>query len=79
MLWHVRNCGLVMPRGTCEVWTAPCVWGDYLRDTASCPHCGTPHEDEAHILWDCPEWRLHGPSGSHACFAWLQSCGSWAP
>ena len=38
------------------MWTAARVSGHGLRANAACPHCGAAHEDEAHVLWDCPEW-----------------------
>ena len=38
------------------MWTAARVSGHGLRAIAACPHCGVAHEDEAHVLWDCPEW-----------------------
>ena len=27
-----------------------------MRANSACPRCGMAHEDEAHVLWDCPEW-----------------------
>ena len=38
------------------MWTAAWVSGHGLRANAACPHCGAAHEDEAHVLWDYPEW-----------------------
>ena len=38
------------------MWTAAWVLGHGMRANAACPHCGAAHEDEAHSLWDCPEW-----------------------
>ena len=38
------------------MWTAARVSGHGMCANAACPHCGAAHEDEAHILWDCPEW-----------------------
>ena len=38
------------------MWTAARVSGHGMRTNAACPHCGAAHEDEAHVLWDCPEW-----------------------
>ena len=38
------------------IWTAARVSGHSMRANAACPHCGTAHEDKAHVLWDCPEW-----------------------
>ena len=38
------------------MWTAARVSGHGMRANAACPHCGAAHEDEAHVLWDCPEW-----------------------
>ena len=39
------------------LWTAARVRGHRMRDNSACPHCGAAHEDEVHILWDCPEWE----------------------
>ena len=36
------------------LWTAARVRGHNMRATSSCPGCGSQHEDEAHVLWDCP-------------------------
>ena len=38
------------------MWTAARVLGHGTRANAACPHCGAAHEDEAHVLLDCPEW-----------------------
>ena len=38
------------------MWTAARVSGHGMRANAACPHCGAAHEDEAHVLWDCPKW-----------------------
>ena len=27
-----------------------------MRTNSACPHCGAAHEDEARVLWECPEW-----------------------
>ena len=32
------------------------VSGHGMRANSACPHFGAAHEDEAHILWECPEW-----------------------
>ena len=29
--------------------------GPRHADQSACPHCGAAHEDEVHVLWDCPE------------------------
>ena len=39
------------------LWTAARVRGHNMRATSSCPGCGSQHEDEAHVLWDCPSWE----------------------
>ena len=39
------------------LWTAARVRGHRMRDNSACPHCRAAHEDEIHILWDCPEWE----------------------
>ena len=36
------------------LWTAARVRGHNMRATSSCPGCGSQHEDEVHVLWDCP-------------------------
>ena len=38
-------------------WTAVRVSGHGMRTNSACPHCGAAHEDEVHVLWDCPEWE----------------------
>ena len=38
------------------MWTVARVSGHGMRANAACPHYGAAHEDEAHVLWDCPEW-----------------------
>ena len=38
------------------MWTAARLSGHGMRANAACPHCSAAHEDEAHVLWDCPEW-----------------------
>ena len=38
------------------MWTAARVSGHSMRANCACPHCGAAHEDEAHVMWDCPEW-----------------------
>ena len=38
------------------MWTAARVSGHGMRANAACPHCGAAHENEAHVLSDCPEW-----------------------
>ena len=40
-----------------SLWTAARVRGHNMRATSSCPGCGSQHEDEAHVLWDCPSWE----------------------
>ena len=61
------------------LWTAARVRGHNMRATSSCPGCGSQHEDEAHVLWDCPSWetaragwraerlQLGPPTGWPAC------------
>ena len=39
------------------LWRAAHVHGHNMRVTLSCPDCGSSHEDEAHVLWDCPSWE----------------------
>ena len=31
--------------------------GHNMRAASSCPGCGSQHEDEAHVLWDCLSWE----------------------
>ena len=38
------------------MWTAARVSDYSTRANSACPHYGVAHEDEAHILWECPEW-----------------------
>ena len=38
------------------MWTAARVSGHGMRTNSACPHCSAAHEDEVHILWECPEW-----------------------
>ena len=38
------------------MWTAARVLGHGTRTNSACPPCGAAHDDEAHVLWDCPEW-----------------------
>ena len=38
------------------MWTAARVSGHGTRTNSACPRCGAAHEDEAHVLWDYPEW-----------------------
>ena len=38
------------------MWTAARVSGHGMWANSACPHCGAAHEDEAHVLWECPEW-----------------------
>ena len=33
------------------------VSGHGMQTNSACPHCGAAHEDEVHVLWDCPEWE----------------------
>ena len=61
------------------LWTAARVRGHNMRATSSCPGCGSQHEDEAHVLRDCPSWetaragwraerlQLGPPTGWPAC------------
>ena len=37
------------------MWTAARVSGHGMRANSECPHYGAAHEDEAHVLWECPE------------------------
>ena len=37
------------------LWTAARVLGHGMQTNSACPHCGAAHEDEVHVLWDCPE------------------------
>ena len=39
------------------LWTAARVRGHNMQATSSCPGCGSQHEDEAHVLLDCPSWK----------------------
>ena len=39
------------------LWTAARVSGHGMRTNSACPRCGAAHEDEVHVLWDCPEWE----------------------
>ena len=39
------------------LWTAARVSGHGMQTNSACPPCGAAHEDEVHILWDCPEWE----------------------
>ena len=41
---------------TRPMWTAARVSGHGTRAHSACPHCGAAHEDEAHVVWECPEW-----------------------
>ena len=41
---------------TGPMWTAARVSGHGTRAHSACPHCGAAHEDEAHVVWECPEW-----------------------
>ena len=68
------------------MWTVARVSGHGTRANAVCPDCGAEHEDEAHILWDCPEWgdargtwlpRLSDSAGAIPNFRpphWWPSC-----
>ena len=38
------------------MWTAARVSGHGMWTNSACPQCGAAHEDEAHVLWECPEW-----------------------
>ena len=37
------------------LWMAARVPGHRMQTHSACPHCGAAHEDEVHVLWDCPE------------------------
>ena len=37
------------------LWMVARVSGHGTRTNSACPHCGAEHEDEVHVLWDCPE------------------------
>ena len=37
------------------MWTAARVSGHGTRANSACPRYGAAHEDEAHVLWECPE------------------------
>ena len=37
------------------MWTVTRVSGHGMRTTSACPHCGAAHEDEVHVLWECPQ------------------------
>ena len=39
------------------LWTAAPLSGHGTRTHSACPHCGAAHEDEVHVLWDCPVWE----------------------
>ena len=39
------------------LWTAARVSSHGMRTNSECPHCGAAHEDEVHVLWDCPAWE----------------------
>ena len=39
------------------MWTAARVSGHGMRTNSACAHCGVAHEDEVHVLLDCPEWE----------------------
>ena len=39
------------------VWTTARVSGHGTQTNCACPHCDAPHENEAHVPWDCPEWE----------------------
>ena len=39
------------------LWTAARVSGHGMRTNSVCPDCGVAHEDEVHVLWDCPQWE----------------------
>ena len=45
-------CGLLAG----AMWIAIRVSGHGMRTNSACPHYGAAHEDEAHVLWECPEW-----------------------
>ena len=45
--------------------TAARVRGHNMRAMSSCPGCGSQHEDEAHVLTDCPSWET-ARAGWHA-------------
>ena len=61
---------------TGALWTAARVRGHNMRATSSCPGSGSQHEDEAHILWDCPSWET-ARARWHAWILRRSSC-SWA-
>ena len=39
------------------LWTAARLSGHGTRTNSVCSHCGAPHEDEVHVLLDCPQWE----------------------
>ena len=56
---RVHRAGPSLLRGLLAgaLWTAARVRGHNMRATSSCPGCGSQHEEEAHVLWDCPSWE----------------------
>ena len=62
-------------RGLLAMWTAARVSGHGMRANSACPHCGAAHEDEAHVLWDCPEWA----DARGAWLPWLNDAAGAIP
>ena len=45
-----------------------CVRG--LRGAANRPLCGSAHENEAYVVWDCPRWHGARESCTRGCSPW---------
>ena len=57
------------------MWTGARVSDPGMRANSACPHYGAAHEDEAHVLWDNPEWG--GAEGTW--LTWLNGAAGAIP
>ena len=57
------------------LWTAARVSDHRMQTHSACPHCGAEHEDEVHVMWQCPEWE---PARETWC-PWLREGAATLP
>ena len=57
------------------LWTAARVSSHGMRTHSACPHCGAAHEDEDHVVWECPNWERARETWS----LWLQDAAQPSP
>ena len=57
------------------LWKAARVSGHGMRTHSACPHCGAAHEDEVHVLLDCPQWE----QARETWIPWLRDAAAALP